>query len=180
MPQSLLDPHLKPTSHSVGFCLAVVDADIFLDGFLQLLLHFCLCLAEDIFDDGLSGFRIVTDCVATLPAAILAFSNIAFSVCSSLWHGISPFRNEQYRNQGNKATRKSNCYQKVIICTSEPRRLIFDYCGAIFALPEAFFFGYSGAIFERPRSLSIDLQLRKIYTFSPENRRYAEVTFLSG
>jgi hypothetical protein len=30
-----------------------------------------------------------------------------------------------------------------------PRRLIFDYCGAIFALPEAFFFGYSGAIFER-------------------------------
>ena len=26
---------------------------------------------------------------------------------------------------------------------------LFDYCGAIFALPEAFFFGYSGAIFER-------------------------------
>ena len=64
----------------------------------------------------------------------------------------APFRNEQYRNQGNKATRKSNCYQKVIICTSEPRRLIFDYCGAIFALPEAFFFGYSGAIFERLRN----------------------------
>ena len=66
------------------------------------------------------------------------------------------FANEQYRNQGNKATRKSNCYQKVIICTSEPRRLIFDYCGAIFALPEAFFFGYSGAIFERSRSPFID------------------------
>ena len=33
---------------------------------------------------------------------------------------------------------------------------IFAYCGAIFALPEAFFFGYSGAIFERSRSLSID------------------------
>ena len=32
-------------------------------------------------------------------------------------------------------------------------RLIFDYCGAIFALPEAFFFGYSGAIFERSKSL---------------------------
>ena len=28
-------------------------------------------------------------------------------------------------------------------------RQLFIYCGAIFALPEAFFFGYSGAIFER-------------------------------
>ena len=46
---------------------------------------------------------------------------------------------------------KRNCYQKVIICPSEPRRLIFDYCGAIFALPEAFFFCYSGAIFERSK-----------------------------
>ena len=64
----------------------------------------------------------------------------------------APFANEQYRNQGNKATEKPNCYQKVIICTSEPRRLIFAYCGAIFALPEAFFFGYSGAIFERLRN----------------------------
>jgi hypothetical protein len=27
--------------------------------------------------------------------------------------------------------------------------LIFAYCDAILALPEAFFFGYSGAIFER-------------------------------
>jgi len=50
----------------------------------------------------------------------------------------APFDNEQYRNQGNKATQKSNCYQKVIICTSEPRRLIFDYCGAISALPGTF------------------------------------------
>ena len=31
-----------------------------------------------------------------------------------------------------------NSYQKVIICPSEPRRLIFDYCGAISALPGAF------------------------------------------
>ena len=108
-----------------------------------------LCFTENVLDNGFSGFWIVTDCVAALPSSILALSDIAFSVCSSLWHGISPFRNEQYRNQGNKATRKSNCYQKVIICTSEPRRRIFVYGGAIFALPEAFFFGYSGAIFER-------------------------------
>ena len=62
------------------------------------------------------------------------------------------FANEQYRNQEDKATKKPNCYQKVIICTSEPRRLIFAYCGAISALPDAFFFGYSGAIFERLRN----------------------------
>ena len=61
----------------------------------------------------------------------------------------APFDNEQYRNQGNKAIGKPNCYQKVIICPSEPCRLIFVYGDAIFALPEAFFFGYSGAIFER-------------------------------
>ena len=108
-----------------------------------------LRLAEDVFDDGLASFRIVTDCVPALPSTVLSFADVSLAVCSSFRHGISPFRNEQYRNQGNKATRKSNCYQKVIICTSEPRRLIFDYCGAIFALPEAFFFGYSGAIFER-------------------------------
>ena len=66
------------------------------------------------------------------------------------WHKISLLCNGKgYRKQQRKAIEKWNCYQKVIICTSEPRRLIFDYCGAIFALPEAFFFGYSGAIFER-------------------------------
>ena len=80
----------------------------------------------------------------------------------------APFDNEQYRNQGNKATEKRICYQKVIICTSEPRRLIFDYCGAIFALPEAFFFGYSGAIFERPRSLFIDYSGAKYTRFPPK------------
>jgi hypothetical protein len=49
----------------------------------------------------------------------------------------APFDNEQYRNQGNKAIGKPDCYQKVIICPSEPRRRIFVYGGAIFALPES-------------------------------------------
>ena len=35
----------------------------------------------------------------------------------------APFDNEQYRNQGNKAIGKPDCYQKVIICPSEPCRL---------------------------------------------------------
>lgn len=95
-----------------------------------------LRLAENVFDDGLAGFGIVTDCVPALPASVFALSDISFPVCSSFWHGISLlFDNEQYRNQQRKATEKQNRYQKVIICPSEPRRLIFDYCGAILALP---------------------------------------------
>ena len=102
----------------------------------------------------------MTDSVPALSASILSFSDIALAVRSSFRHGISPFRNEQYHNQGNKATKKTNCYQKVIICTSEPRRLIFDYCGAIFALPEAFFFGYCGAIFALPGAFSLVTAVR--------------------
>ena len=176
----VLHPDLQPTPHGVGLGPSVVDAHIFLDGFLQFFLDFRLRLAEDVFDDGLASFRIVTDCVPALPSTVLSFADVPLAVCSSFRHGISPFRNEQYRNQGNKATRKSNCYQKVIICTSEPRRLIFDYCGAIFALPEAFFFGYSGAIFERSRSPFHCLQRRKICTICAENRSYLEITFLSS
>ena len=101
----------------------------------QLFLDLGLRFTQHVLDDGLSGFWIVTDGVASFPTSVLALSDVALAVCSSLWHDISPFRNEQYRNQGNKATRKSNCYQKVIICTSELRRLIFVYGDAIFALP---------------------------------------------
>ena len=124
-----------------------------------------LCFTENVLDNGFSGFWIVTDCVPPLPASVLSFSDIALAVCSSFRHGISPFRNEQYRNQGNKATEKRNCYQKVIICPSEPRRPIFAYCGAISALPgrrsslvtavrfsngqEALFIDYSGAKYAR-------------------------------
>ena len=43
-----------------------------------------------------------------------------------------------YRKQHRKAIQRRNSYQKVIICPSGPRRLIFDYCGAISALPGAF------------------------------------------
>ena len=47
-------------------------------------------MADD--DDGLASFRIVTDGVASFPATILSFADVALAVCSSLWHGISPFR----------------------------------------------------------------------------------------
>ena len=114
---------------------AAQNIHVFLDGLFQLFLDFCLCLTEDIFDDGLPRFGIVADCVPALPASVLSLADVPLAVCSSFRHGISPFRNEQYRNQGNKATRKSNCYQKVIICAGCP---IFVYGDAIFALPEAF------------------------------------------
>ena len=109
-----------------------------------------LHLAENVFDDGLAGFGIVTDSVPALPSAVLSFSDISLAVCSSFRHKISLLvDNEQYRNQEGKATQKRNCYQKVINCLRQFPPLIFAYCGAIFALPEAFFFGYSGAIFGR-------------------------------
>ena len=128
----------------------------FADRGFEFLLDFGLCLTKDIFDDGLPCFGISANRIAPLPASVLSFSDIALAVCSSLWHGISPFRNEQYRNQGDKATGKPNCYQKVIICPSEPRRLIFDYCGAIFALPEAFSLVTAVRFLNGQEALSID------------------------
>ena len=59
-------------------------------------------------------------------------------------------------NQGNKAIGKPNCYQKVIICPSEPRRLIFDYCGAISALPGAFSLVTAVRFLNGRKSLFID------------------------
>ena len=111
----VLHPHLKPTSHSVGLGPPIVDTDIFLDGFLQLFFYFRLRLSKNVLEDGLASFRIVTDSVPALPAAVFPLADVPFPVRSSFRHGISPFRNEQYRNQGNKATGKPNCYQKVII-----------------------------------------------------------------
>ena len=71
---------------------SIVDADVFLDGFFQFFFYFRLRLAEDVFDDGLASFRIVTDCVPALPSTVLSFADVPFPVRSSFRHGISPFR----------------------------------------------------------------------------------------
>ena len=68
----------------------------------------------------------------------------------------APFDNEQYRNQGDKATEKRNRYQKVIICPSEPRRLIFVYGGAISALSEMFSLVTAVRFLNGQEALSID------------------------
>ncbi|MEI3142989.1 MAG: hypothetical protein V8S77_07160 [Oscillospiraceae bacterium] len=125
-------PHFQPCSHRVGLGPPIVDAHVFLDGLFQLFLDFGLRLAEDIFDDGFAGFRIVTDCVAALPSSILALSDIAFSVCSSFWHKIDLLCNgTQYRKRQRKAMGKPHYYQKVI--NSQPP-LIFVYGVARFEL----------------------------------------------
>jgi len=85
-------PDLQPTPHGVGLGPSVVDAHIFFDGFLEFLLNFCLCFAENIFDDGFSGFGITTDCVPALPAAVLSLADVPLAVCSSFRHKINPFR----------------------------------------------------------------------------------------
>ena len=85
----VLHPDFQPCSHGVSFRFAVVDTHIFLDGLFQFLFHLCLRLAEDILDDGFASFWIVTDGVASFPATILSFADVALAVCSSLWHKIS-------------------------------------------------------------------------------------------
>ena len=88
----VLHPDLQPTPNRVGLGPPVVDADVFLDGFLQLLLDLGLRFTQHVLDDGLSGFRIVADSVPPLPSAVLSFSDVPLAVCSSFRHGISPFR----------------------------------------------------------------------------------------
>ena len=68
-------PDLQPCSHRVGLGPPIVDADVFLDCLFQLFLDFRLRLAEDVFDDGLASFRIVTDGVASFPTSVLSFAD---------------------------------------------------------------------------------------------------------
>ena len=90
----------------------------------------------------------------------------------------APFDNEQYRNQGNKAIGKPNCYQKVIICTSEPRRLIFVYGGAISALPGAFSLVTAVRFLNSRKSLFIDYSGAKYARFIPKNTVALKALFL--
>ena len=108
-------PDFQPVPYGVGLGSAVVDSHIFFDGFLQLFLDLGLRLAKNVLDDGLASFQIVTDRVPALPSAVLSFADVPLPVCSSFGIKSAPFDNEQYRNQGNKATEKRNRYQKVII-----------------------------------------------------------------
>ena len=69
---------------------------------------------------------------------------------------ISPFRNEQYRNQWDKATEKRTVIKKLSFAPRSRAALSLTIAAQILRCRGTFFFCYSGAIFERSRSLSID------------------------
>ena len=134
----VLHPDFQPCSHGVSFRFAVVDSPRFPRWlFFSFFFFTSACVLPRTFlmmDFPVSGSWPTVYRPSQRPSFRLRMFPSPFA--RLFRHDISPFRNEQYRNQGNKATEKPNCYQKVIICPSEPRRLIFDYCGAISALPE--------------------------------------------
>ena len=110
-----LVPRPHPRCHCVSPSFGYVQPLTFTDRGFEFLLDLGLRFTQHVLDDPLSALRVIACGVAALPSAILSLSDVPFPVCSSFRHGISPFRNEQYRNQGNKATEKRNRYQKVII-----------------------------------------------------------------
>ena len=88
----------------------------------------------------------------------------------------APFDNEQYRNQGDKATEKRNCYQKVIICAG---CLIFVYGGAISALPGNALLWLQRCVFwTAKKSLFIDYSGAKYARFIPKNTVALKALFL--
>ena len=71
-----------------GILIGAADVDT-LDRFqrgIQFCLAFCLCLAEDIFDDPLASFVIVTRGVASLLTPVCAFADAALAVGAFLSH----------------------------------------------------------------------------------------------
>ena len=64
----------------------------------------------------------------------------------------APFATNNTVTKGTKLPKNGIVIRKLSFVLPQVESLIFDYCGAIFALPEAFFFYYSGAIFERMKS----------------------------
>jgi hypothetical protein len=64
----------------------------------------------------------------------------------------APFATNNTVAKREKLPENGTVIRKLSFATPGMCRLIFDYCGAISALPETLFFGYSGAIFERSRS----------------------------
>ena len=58
----------------------------FSDRGFEFLLDLSLCLTQHVLDDALSALRVIACGVASFPATILSFADVALAVCSSLWH----------------------------------------------------------------------------------------------
>ena len=87
-----LIPHFHPRIDRVSPSFGYVQPLAFADRGFEFLLDFGLRLAQHVLDDALSALRVIACGVTAFPSAVLSFSDIAFSVCSSLWHKINPFR----------------------------------------------------------------------------------------
>ena len=87
-----LVPRPHPRCHCVSPSFGYVQPLTFTDRGFEFLLDLGLRLAQHVLDDPFSALRVIACGVTAFPAAIFAFPNVALSVCSSLWHKISPFR----------------------------------------------------------------------------------------
>ena len=110
-----LVPGGEPRCH----CVVVRFGDIQLltvsDGLCQFLLDLCLGLAQDILGNPLAGSWVVGCRVSTLPAAILPFADVPFSICSAFCHcAAPPFSDTQYRMLASISSAGRQSYQFVI------------------------------------------------------------------
>ena len=87
-----LIPRFHPRTDCVSPCFGYVQLLAFADRGFEFLLHFGLRFTQHVLDDPLSALRVIARRVPALPSAILSFADVPLAVCSSFWHGISPFR----------------------------------------------------------------------------------------
>ena len=79
-------PDLRPLSNGVLFILLNIQILCGLDGLFQLLLYLSLGFPQHVAGDSFAGVRVESGGVAAFPAAVLAFADVAFSVCSAFCH----------------------------------------------------------------------------------------------
>ena len=84
----VFEPLVHPGAYRVFSGFGHIQAFGFLNGRFQLGLSLCLGPAQNVFVDRLASFRVAPSGVAPLPATVLPFSDIAFSVGPFLCHGI--------------------------------------------------------------------------------------------
>ena len=128
-------PRLQPCAERIFVQPTSVKRFRFGDRSGELLFHFCLCLAENALDDSLACLFIISGCVSPLPAPVLPFSNVAFTVCPFLCHVCASFPSVAQTTTTEPA-------QSLLIFSEDrniftqfhtyQKSLFFVYCGAVF------------------------------------------------
>ena len=92
-PDTRLGINLIPCPHPCRYCvipcLGDVQALSFANGGFQLFLNLRLGFSQHVFDDAFACVGIVSGSVAALPAAVVSFANISFSI--ALLFFLQPF-----------------------------------------------------------------------------------------